>query len=140
MKIGIDIGGVLSKYPEQFKELIEILTKAGAEVFIITDMHDRDKTLKMLSDNEVDIPPDKVFNSDYDQYGELCKAIIVSQIGIDIFIDDFPGYLVWDSALGQAPIRLLVQPDPFTPYWSYSWKTEPGDDFGRRVSVLPQEI
>jgi hypothetical protein len=51
-----------------------------------------------------------------------------------MLIDDFPGYVQWDSSFGPAPIRLLSQPDPFKPYWAPDWKTDPKDgDFGRRV-------
>ena len=52
----------------------------------------------------------------------MCKAVLLSELKIDIFFDDFIGYLAWDSSLGPAPIRLLVMPDPYKPYWADSWK------------------
>ena len=85
MKIAFDIGGVISKYPEQFHWFMTSL-EVNMELYIITDM----------------------------------------------FFDDFVGYaMAWDSSFGPAPIRLLLCPDPYKPYWSDSWKCE-GEDFGRR--------
>lgn len=137
MKCAFDIGGVISKFPEKFRTLCKILSSyVEMEVHIITDMHDRQKTLQMLTDNGFDmIPPERVHNSDYVQHGELCKAVILKEHGIDLIIDDFGGYLQWDSSFGPAPIRLLIQPDAFRPYWSETWITDPTDgDFGRRVA------
>lgn len=134
--MAFDIGGVLSKYPEQFLQLFESLW-THHKLYVITDMHDREKTLQMLRDNGFlrYLPEQMVVNSDYEKYGEMCKAVLLRDLKIDIFFDDFAGYMTWDSQLGPAPIRLMVQPDPFKPYWAESWKTDPADgDFGRRKS------
>lgn len=132
MKIAIDIGGVLSKYPNEFKEVIESFP---AEIHIITDMHDKNYVMEMLKLNEIDIAEEYVHTADYDKYGELCKAILLKELKIDILIDDFAGYLNWDSSLGKAPIRLLIMPDPYQPYWSDEWKTLDNSEFGRRKYV-----
>ena len=73
-----------------------------------------------------------VYCADYQKHGEMCKAVLLAQLKIDIFFDDFGPYLIWDSSLGPAPIRLLVMPDPYKPYWSPDWKTTDNSDFGRR--------
>jgi hypothetical protein len=155
MKIGFDIGGVLSKYPERFKELIsnfEFVT----DIYIITDQHPKDKVLQVLIDNgwystyrsqgliaqtknefwdtylDGIIHPDNVYCADYEKYGNMAKAILIKELKLDIFIDDFEPYLAWDSTLGPQPILLKLMPDVFKPYWSPKWKQD-GGDFGRRV-------
>jgi hypothetical protein len=130
MKIAFDIGGVISKYPETFHWLMTSLA-VNMELYIITDMHDKTEVMKMLRDNNVEVPESRVYCADYTKHGDMCKAVLLKELGIDIFIDDFLSYTSWDSSLGSAPIRLLVAPDPFKPYWSDTWKCE-GADFGRR--------
>ena len=138
MKVAFDIGGVLSKYPEVFRRLVQALIDAGVEIFVLTDMHDPDESYAMLERNGFGmILRDHLYNVDYTNHGEMCKSIAVKKLGIDLFIDDFPGYLSWDNQLGPAPVRLLVQPDPFRPYWSETWKAD--GDFGRRVSTCKPE-
>lgn len=135
MKVAFDIGGVLSKYPVLFRKMCLALTVGDIEVYVITDMHDRVKTLAMLEENGFGfIPEHRVLNSDYAKYGDMCKAVLLKEHQIDMIIDDFPGYVQWDSSFGPAPVRLLSQPDPYMPYWAEDWKTDPADgDFGRRV-------
>ena len=130
MKIAFDLGGCISKYPEQFKWLMRSLDVNS--LFIITDMHDKLEVLEMLQMNEINIPEDHVCCADYKTHGEMCKAILLKELEIDLFIDDFVGYTMWDSQLGKAPVRLLVMPDPSQPYWHKSWKTNCECDFGRR--------
>lgn len=136
LKVAFDIGGVISKYPDQFRQIIESLSlNNNIEVHVITDQHDRDYTLQQLKDNGFDIPSDRVHNSDYEKYGEMCKAIVMKDNQIDMLVDDFPGYMTWDYNYGPAPIRLQIQPDPYLPYWSSKWKTRPDDgEFGRRFA------
>lgn len=137
-KIAFDIGGVLSKYPDFFRTLLPILEGGGIEIHVITDMHDREETLKMLRDNKFSIPEARVHNADYKQHVEACKAIILRDLQIDAIVDDFPGYLVWPFE-GEAPIRLHVQPDPYRPYWDNSWECS-GGDFGRRKYMPEKEV
>ncbi len=129
-KIAFDIGGVLSKYPDFFRTLLPALEMGGMEIHVITDMHDRAETLKMLAANEFSVAEEHVHNADYKQHGEACKAIILRDLKIDAIVDDFPGYLVWPFE-SPAPIRLHMQPDPYKPYWDDSWECS-GGDFGRR--------
>lgn len=136
MRIAFDIGGVISKYPDKFKALFwdYFINKDYPDnIYIITDMHPRDKVVKTLHDNGFEyIHEQHIYCSDYEKYGSLCKAVLLRDLKIDIFIDDFDGYLQWDSSFGPQPILLKVMPDGFKPYWHPDWKCD-GGDFGRRV-------
>lgn len=136
LKIAFDIGGVLSKYPDQFRILINKLQQPGpnlmqapaVEVYVISDMHDTDKMHKMLIDNGLFIDKDKVYSADYKEHGEFCKTQLCNQLDIDILIDDFIGYV----AEGNF-IRLLSMPNASLPYYADSWRTDGSEgDFGRR--------
>lgn len=136
MRISVDIGGVLSAYPHELQAMLQAFDSDGHEIHVITDMHDRAETLKQLEANGFGwIPDDRVHNADYKTHAEMCKPVLLRELGIDAHIDDFPGYLVWDSSLGPAPLRLLVCPDAFRPYWHPDWKCT-GAEFGRRVASL----
>jgi hypothetical protein len=140
MRVAFDVGGVLSKYPEQFRQLIKTLRSptwcVGSEVFVISDMHPKQKIVDILRLNDFsDIPEENVYSADYDTYGEACKAILLEELKIDMFFDDFIGYV----AVGGAPIRLLVMPDAETPYYADSWKMPEGEPtFGRRTYTKKQ--
>lgn len=128
MRIGIDIGGVLSKYPDIFRTLMTELKKTNIEVFVVSDMHDKPKMNAMLQMNGIPVEPDHVISADYKEHGELCKAVVCEQLGIDVMIDDFIGYV----ATGPS-VRLLVMPRPEADYYHESWKTDGSEgDFGRR--------
>jgi hypothetical protein len=132
LRIGIDIGGVLSKYPEIFARLGRILQGAGVEIYIITDMN-RDAALAMLETNGILewLPPHRVISGDYQRVGEECKAEICKLYRIDILIDDFLGYV---AVPGQPLVRLLVMPDSSRDYYSPQWVTDGTEgSFGRRT-------
>jgi hypothetical protein len=135
MKIAFDVGGVLSKYPEPFKVLIRALVHIelhvpGTEVHVISDMHPVHKVLAMLEMNNLYLKSERVHSADYKQYGENCKAVLCAELGIDILVDDFPGYV---ATFGSPLVRLLVMPDPSLPYYAEDWKTDGSEgDFGRR--------
>lgn len=130
MKIAFDIGGVLSKY-KSIRTLLDSLAYAHEDIYIITDMHDMEEILRQLKENKIDVDRNNVYSADYMKYGEAAKAILLRNLKIDIFFDDFIGYTYWDSAWGPAPVRCLLMPDPTQPYWSDDWKCS-GADFGRR--------
>lgn len=140
LKVAFDVGGVLSKYPAEMRNIMTAMAASGTiELWVITDMHDRPETLKQLEENGFGfVPEERVLNSDYATYGEFCKAVLLKEHGIGMLVDDFGGYVAWDSQLGPAPIRLQVMPDPFRPYWHPDWKESSGSDFGRRV--CPQNL
>lgn len=136
IKIGIDVGGVLSKYPEVFKLLIELCEftrhSLGVEVHIISDMHPKSLIKDMLELNGIKFMRDEqIHSADYKTHGENCKKVLCESLGIDILIDDFVGYV----AEGNF-VRLLVMPNPYKPYYADSWKTDGKEgDFGRRKAV-----
>lgn len=140
MKIGFDIGGVISKYPNEFQNIVRNFCEVGnlglrsyaKKVYIITDQHPKEQVWETLKKNSFDfLRKENIYCADYEQYGNMAKAILIKELGLDIFIDDFDGYLQWDSSLGPQPILLKVQPDNYKPYWHDSWKCD-GGDFGRR--------
>lgn len=130
IKIGFDIGGVLSKYPEIFKPVIDALCDSpDIELHVLSDMHPTEKCQDwIINKNNLSIKPENIHSCDYSEHGELCKAIKCKELGIDIMIDDFVGYVAEGS-----PVRLLVMPDPHRPYFHDDWKTDGSEgDFGRR--------
>jgi hypothetical protein len=149
IKVAFDVGGVLSKYPEIFRALIRKLTQGNVgqvvEVHVISDMHPKEKIIELLKLNEFIVEDDgdswpmnhhlgmiqkqNVHSADYDTHCEGSKTLLLEELGIDMFFDDFIGYL----APGGAPVRLLVMPDHEKPYYADSWKMPPGEpEFGRR--------
>jgi len=127
-KIAFDIGGVLSKYPKQFRLITDTLQEYDAiDIHIISDMYDEEKIYELIRENKFDIPRQHIHSANYKKYGEACKAKLCEDLEIDILIDDFIGYL----ADGKH-IRLLVMPDSSKPYYSDEWKTDGSEgDFGR---------
>lgn len=120
MRIAFDIGGVLSKYPDKFRHLIPTLQASGCKIFVITDMHDVDKIYNMLVLNGFYIPKDHIYSADYKTHGEGCKSELLRELAIDLFFDDFMGYMMVPS----DTIQCLVMPNPYKPYWAEEWKVE----------------
>ncbi len=140
MKIAFDIGGVLSKYPDIFRPLLRrlLLQFRGGdseelndiEVYILSDMKPHAKAVKFCHDNGFLVPPENVICADYEAHGENCKAIACEELGIDLLVDDFPGYV---AQIGSPRVRLLVMPDPSQDYYHPDWKTDGSEgNFGRR--------
>lgn len=138
MKIAFDVGGVLSKCPEIFRPLIKVI-RAGngschggehVELHVISDMHPKEKILDMLRRNDMPFDASRIHSADYVTHGENCKAVLCEELGIDLLIDDFPGYV---AQIGSPRVRLLVMPDPSRPYYDDTWQTDGSEgDFGRR--------
>ena len=134
MKIAFDVGGVLSKYPSVFRPLLDALGAiepfgSKIEVHVISDMHPVEKVIEVLKLNEMRVLNHRVHSADYKSHGEMCKSILCEELGIDLLIDDFPGYV----ASGNH-VRLLVMPHPNEPYFHDDWKTDGSEgEFGRRV-------
>lgn len=131
IKIGFDIGGVLSKYPEVLTPFINSLIfncSHDIEVHVLSDMHPKEKIVDWLDRNDVYVSHENVHSCDYVEHGELCKSVKCQELKIDIMMDDFIGYLAEGS-----PIRLLVMPDAKRPYYHDDWKTDGSEGtFGRR--------
>lgn len=137
LRVSFDIGGVLSKYPDQFRRLVRALAASPAvELYVITDMHDHDQSVRFVHGNGFDcIPEHRILNSDYPEHGEACKARMIEEYGIDIHVDDFPGYCAHTSC-----ISLFVWPNPGEPYYADSWVTDGSEgDFGRRCRAQRRE-
>lgn len=133
LRVSFDIGGVLSKYPDVFRPMVDALQKGGAEVFVITDMHDHEQSVRFVRGNGFDIQPERILNSDYNEHGEGCKEEVIKQHGIDLHIDDFPGYVAHTSC-----VNLFVWPNPLRPYFDDSWVTDGTEGtFGRRRKKDP---
>ncbi len=136
MKIAFDIGGVLSKYPDVFRPLLDLLLfrgidpRYGVETYIVSDMKPHAKAVAFCHDNGFLVPADRVLCADYQAHGELCKAVLCEQYGIDVLVDDFAGYV---ATVGKPLVRMLVMPDPTLPYYDDSWITDGSEgSFGRR--------
>ena len=147
MRIAFDIGGVISKYPGEFRALITALNRDGNTIFVISDMHPREKIIEVLRLNRfIDeddgqfglIQEHNVISADYDAHGEACKAVLLERLGIHMFFDDFIGY-VTPSVGAHRSIRLLVMPDHEKPYYDDTWKMPDGEPtFGRRTYAKKQ--
>lgn len=129
-RIAFDVGGVLSKYPKVFLDIIEAIgyNNPNVEIHIISDMHPVEKIQAMLELNGFKFPINRVHSANYQLWGENCKAVLCKDLYINLIIDDFPGYV----AEGEYA-RLLMMPHPRQPYYHDDWKTDGSDgDFGRR--------
>ena len=117
MKIAFDIGGVLSRYPMAFYDLMGILSRGGADVHIISDMPKAAALDALRLNGFHSIPPDKVHSADFAKYGDLCKTRLCESLGIDVLIDDRPDYCAAGSFIG-----MVLSPRPETAYFASDWK------------------
>lgn len=132
LRVAFDVGGVLSKYPTEMHSLAALWL--GCEIYVISDMHPKEKILAMLEANGFGfVEEGRVLSADYQAHGEACKAVLCEELEIDILIDDFIGYV---ACPGKPPIRLLLMPDASRPYYADTWVTDGSEgDFGRRRKV-----
>jgi len=116
MKIGFDIGGVISRYPEKMIQLMGILQMGGAEVYVITDIP-FDIAVELCAKNHIAIAQDRIISCDWGKHMDLCKTKACEELGIDFLIDDRPDY----CAVGDF-IGLVVSPRPLTAkYYHETW-------------------
>jgi hypothetical protein len=130
LRVSFDIGGVLSKYPDRFRRLVNALSACpDVELYVITDMHDHAQSVRFVHGNGFEaISADRILNSDYQEHGEECKRRIIEERGIDFHFDDFPGYCAHTSC-----VSLFVWPNPAEPYYADDWQTDGSEGgFGRR--------
>jgi hypothetical protein len=113
MKLAFDIGGVLGKYSDVFRPMIAALHKGGAELFVLTDIPDKKVAEEQLNKYGYNIAPEKILCADFEKHGERCKAVLIKEHGIDLLVDDHPGYCA-DSGC----VSLFVWPQPHIPYES----------------------
>lgn len=131
IRIGIDIGGVLSKFPDLLRPVLAALRASKeVDIYVISDMHPKQKVLDLLCNNGFLFHPDRVFCADFEGDGEDCKRLVAERLGLDILVDDHMGYLM---GARERMLRLLVMPDPDRDYYHASWKTDGSEgNFGRR--------
>lgn len=116
LRVSFDIGGVLSKNPALFREMMRILEAGGAEVYVLTDMPDHAKAVKLLAANGFSVASERVLCADWDMHGDMCKAVLIEQYGIQLHIDDFPGYSAGAGTVDGC-VSLFTWPDPYAPYY-----------------------
>jgi hypothetical protein len=112
-----------------FRPLVQALQDSGqVEVFVITDMHEHEQAVRFVQGNGYNIPSDHILNSDYNTFGEGCKEETIKQHGIQLHVDDFPGYCAHAEC-----VSLFVWPNPNRPYYDDDFKTDGAEgNFGRR--------
>lgn len=112
MIITFDIGGVLGKYPEVFRPIVAALQAApGVEVHVITDIAEQSRALEILARHGYAFGPERVHCASYADHGEMCKSVVLRQLGSALHVDDHPGYCV-----EGAEVSLFVWPNPRRPY------------------------
>jgi len=109
LKIAFDIGGVLCKYPDQFKILLQALKDSvDIKLYIITDMNHESAILKLNEFGYLDyFEYNNIYSADYSKYDQKCKSVLCKDLGIDILIDDYIDYVYENPTIG-----LLVMPRP----------------------------
>lgn len=123
MKIAFDIGGVISRYPNQMKELMHDLWQSGNEIYILTDMNQVD-AIACINENDLnycvgdlfDRRPERILSADWSKYGDRCKTVLMDKHDIDILIDDRPDYCAEGGFIG-----LTLSPRPGVPYYHETW-------------------
>lgn len=131
VKVGFDIGGLLSKYPDLMRPIVKALSASpDVDVHIVSDMHPRQQCVTTVISNGFIVPTCNIHSCDYAAYGEECKAVKAREIGLHVLVDDFMGYV---SSPGAPRLRLLVMPDASHDYYHETWKTDGTEgNFGRR--------
>lgn len=116
LRVGIDIGGVISRYPDEMKELIRVLDQGGAIVYIVTDMNPKDAHAA-LTENRIPIEYiENVISCDWSNDGDMCKTKAANDFSLDILIDDRPDYVANGDFIG-----FCLSPRPNKPYYDPSW-------------------
>ena len=128
LKVAFDIGGVFSRYPDQFRAMAWALRAGGATVFLLTDMNPADAE-RCCRENDLfplvgsigvplfgaDLMP-WVLSGDWSCDGDRCKQVLMEEHGIDVLIDDRPDYCADGDFIG-----LVLSPRPDEPYYHPTW-------------------
>lgn len=113
IKIGFDIGGVLSKYPEVFRPLLEALNAHPAfEVHVLTDVPPP-RAVALVQRNGYNVPVERIHSCDLKTHGHNCKAKKTEELGIDVMFDDHLPYL---GNMGK--LRFHVLPENTRPFFA----------------------
>lgn len=116
MIIAFDIGGVISRYPEQMRELMLAFQAAGTDVRVLTDMCPDDARASLNANGFDFMPDDKIHSADWTAHGDRCKSEVIRREGIDVLIDDRPDYCAEGDFIG-----LVLSPRPQKPYYATEW-------------------
>lgn len=111
IRIGFDIGGVLSKHPAFFRPLIEALNAhPDFEVHVLTDVQPP-RSIALIHENGYPVPAERIHSADYATHREACKAVMAKELRLDVLVDDHLPYLdPIQRVCGDATIRLHVMP------------------------------
>lgn len=115
MIISFDIGGVLTRYPDIVRSLMERLRAVpGCTIYLLTDMPASMAPQAVADTYGVyeGIHYDAILCGDWNTHGEQCKAVLIREYGIQVHFDDYPAYCVTDSDC----MTLFVWPRPDKPY------------------------
>lgn len=138
IRIGFDIGGVISKYPDEMREMMWMLDGNDSvegspfEIYIITDMP-RAQAIAMLKENKVCFNEGRLLCADWAKHGDRCKSILMAEHKIDIMIDDRLDYIMEGCRIG-----LFVVPRPDVGYYAKGWKFP--DLKEQRLKELAEEL
>jgi hypothetical protein len=110
MEIAFDIGGVIGKYQVIFIPMMTALAKGGIEVYIVADIPDKKQALSVIDDLVYSIDVDRVLCADYSQYSERCKAVLIKEYGIDVLVDDHPGFCADSGCICRLSGQILISP------------------------------
>lgn len=111
IRIGFDIGGVLSRYPEILGPMIEALNADDRfEVHVLTDVPGP-RAIDLIHKNGLSVPEDRIHSCDRAQHGDACKAAKIRELGIQLMIDDHLPYL--GEVSGCARLHVLPDERPF---------------------------
>ena len=118
LKIGFDIGGVLSKYPHEMRVLLNALSESKEiELHCISDMHfSQIKDVLQKNDFLKYFRVRNIHSANYETFGDDCKAHILTEYEIDVMIDDRLEYL-----LSGCTIGLQTAPRNGLPYHHSDW-------------------
>ncbi len=116
MRIGFDIGGVISKYPDEFRFLLLALSKVPEiEIYIVTDMP-RDVAKDLLTKNNIPWSEKRLLCGEWGDHGDKCKSVLMRKHRIEIMVDDRLDYI-----FGGVKIGLMVVPRTHRKYYAPSW-------------------
>jgi len=116
LKIAFDIGGVISRYPQEMLNLMQSLQKGGVDIHIITDMNQKDALSACRENNINFLPEENIHSADWSAHGDCCKTVVCDKLGIDILLDDRPDYCADGNFIG-----FVLSPRVRKPYYAPGW-------------------
>lgn len=117
LRVGFDIGGVISRYPVEMKAIMWALVLGGAEIYIVTDMNPTDAAAA-CRENDLDtiVPADHIISANWSDHGDLCKTKVIERLKLDFMLDDRADYCAAGDFIG-----FVLSPRPHVPYYHKTW-------------------